>query len=198
MSKYIFQRIMKEGIKRNLLPGPGDDNAKARKWFRSQALKLSKVNTKNFFKGDSENLHVNINRLNIGKMYLFQYDPKGKDTLPYYDIFPLIFPIEYYGDGFLGINLHYLSPMHRAILMDALYSLYVKGKDKLKLSYQILKSASKYKYFKPCVKRYLFTQVRSKFFEVSIDDWDIALMLPAQQFKYSTSKAVWKDSIGKI
>ena len=44
----------------------------------------------------------------MGKMYFFYYDPKGKKTLATYDRFPLVFPIERYSDGFLGLNLHYL------------------------------------------------------------------------------------------
>src|SRR5712671_604576 len=32
-------------------------------------------------------------RFEIGKMVLFKYDPKWKNTLEYYDIYPLIFPI---------------------------------------------------------------------------------------------------------
>ena len=45
----------------------------------------------------------------IGRMYFYFYDPKTKDTLPYYDKFPLVIPIERYPDGFLGLNLHYQS-----------------------------------------------------------------------------------------
>ena len=55
-------------------------------------------------------------------MFMFIYDPKHKDTLPFYDTFPLVFPIEIYSDSFLGINLHYLPPVLRAKLMDALYT----------------------------------------------------------------------------
>ena len=43
-----------------------------------------------------------------GRMNMFFYDPKGRKTLPYYDTFPLVLPIESYPDGFLGINFHYL------------------------------------------------------------------------------------------
>ena len=33
----------------------------------------------------------------IGGFYLYQYDPKWKDKLPWYDIFPLVFPFDYAG-----------------------------------------------------------------------------------------------------
>ena len=56
----------------------------------------------------------------IGEMYMFSYDPKYKDVLPYYDMYPLVIPIEMYADGFLGLNLHYLPPLARARLLDSL------------------------------------------------------------------------------
>ena len=56
----------------------------------------------------------------LGKMYFYSYNPKWRDKLPWYDTFPLVFPIERYPDGFLGLNFHYLAPKHRAILMDQL------------------------------------------------------------------------------
>ena len=74
------------------------------------------------------NRSFNINIQNIGQMFMFFYDPKNKQTLPYYDRFPLVFPIELYSDGFLGINLHYLPQKYRANLMDALYSIELLNK----------------------------------------------------------------------
>ncbi len=56
----------------------------------------------------------------IGKMYFYFYDPKTKESMPYYDQFPLVIPIEKYNDGFLGLNLHYIHPKHRMILLDKL------------------------------------------------------------------------------
>lgn len=110
-----------------------------------------------------------------GMMYLFRYDPKGKKTLPYYDTFPLIFPVEKYSDGFLGINFHYLPPVLRAKLMDAIYGTVTNKKyddtTKVRLSYNILKGASKYKAFKPTVKHYLFDHVRSPFLEITAVEW---------------------------
>ena len=53
----------------------------------------------------------------IGKMYIFTYDAKHKDTLPIWDSYPLVFPINFYSDGFLGINLHYLPPLARVAIM---------------------------------------------------------------------------------
>ena len=132
----------------------------------------------------------------IGKLYMFSYDPKHKDTLPYYDTFPMVFPFGVYSDRFIGINMHYLPPVLRSKLMDALYDTLVteKGEKKLALDYQILKSVSKYRYFKPCIKEYLYSQVRQQFLEIDYQYWDYALLLQLENFKKATKEKVWEDS----
>jgi len=138
----------------------------------------------------------------MGKMYAFFYDPKHKKTLPYYDRFPLIFKIENVPNGFMGINLHYLPPPLRAKLMDALYNLTTNNRydetTKLRMSYEILNSASKYRYFKPTLKMYLNAHVKSRFLEVSSVEWDMALFLPTERFVKANKSAVWKDSRAAI
>jgi hypothetical protein len=134
----------------------------------------------------------------IGRMILYNYDPKTKEKLKYYDIYPLVFPIKLDSKGFLGINLHYLPLSLRAQLMDALYSLIntktIKENTRVRLSYDILNGASKFSAFRPCVKRYLYPHVRSQFLMVSPLEWDAVLMLPLQQFVKADIQTVWADS----
>ena len=122
----------------------------------------------------------------IGQMYLFQYDAKWKDILPYWDMWPLIFPFDYAKNGFYGINLHYLAPNARVDLMLRLIKAQggsgQLGNDnyKLKLSYDII---TKYPPAKPCIKRYLFSQVRGKgLYGIGGEDWSYAAALPLQKF----------------
>lgn len=181
---------------RNLLKQPGarlaTDQKNSADWFRNLALQVNKVNTDQLI-NTSEPFKriVKISETSIGKMYMFTYDPKLKTKLPYYDIYPLIFPIEYYNDGFLGLNFHYLPPLARAALMDSLYELINNDKQnkttKLQISYKILKNAAQAEYIKPCIKRYLFNHVKSNFLYIAPDEWNIALMLPTQKFVRTTS-----------
>ena len=127
----------------------------------------------------------------IGKMYFFAYDPKMKKTLPMYDRFPLVFPIEPYNDGFLGLNLHYLNPNERKWLLNKLKDFRNNSKfnstTRLKLSYDLLASTKKLaSVSRPCVKRYLFSHVRSKFIEMTPEEWDKAIGLPVAQFEYNS------------
>ena len=136
----------------------------------------------------------------LGKMYFYSYDPKWKDDLPWYDTFPLVFPIEKYTDGFLGLNFHYLAPKHRAILMDQL-KMFANNKKydettKLKLTYNMLKGFTKIKRARPTVHRYLSSKVKSKYVLVNADEWEVALFLPVERFKKASKKQVWAHSGG--
>ena len=125
----------------------------------------------------------------IGRMYFFAYDAKHKDTLPMWDKFPLVFPIERYGDGFLGLNLHYLAESERAWLLKKLSQFANNAKfDRstvLKLTYDLLSTTKRLaSTTRPCIKRYLFDHCRSKFIEVLPEEWDKAINLPVAQFVY--------------
>lgn len=196
MASYIFQRIAQGANTRGL-----DIQGKSREainWFRTTALNIKGVN-RNQLINDRQNQVTDIDKESIGRMYSFFYDPKHKKTLPYYDIFPLVIVLGPKGnDGFLGMNLHYLPPMLRARLMDSLYSNLTNNRfdntTRLRINYELLASAVRYKYFKPCVKHYLFEHVKSKYLQIEPKFWDIALMLPTEQFVKADANDVWDIS----
>ena len=121
-------------------------------------------------------------RVNFGALNMFIYDPKLKNKLPYYDTFPLVLPIEKYRDGFLGINFHYLPYALRARLLSRLDP---------NANYSALKNV---KLVKPTLKRYLNSNVRSRFRKLEEEDFMTAIMLPVQRFKKSSASKVWSDS----
>ena len=49
-----------------------------------------------------------IGRPSVGRLNMFFYDPKTKARLPYYDVFPLVLPLESIKGGCMGLNFHYL------------------------------------------------------------------------------------------
>ena len=188
----LFDEILSKGIRSGQIPAR---TSTAREWFRDKAKDAGKVSEQNILRGDTDRLK---SRSTIGKMYFFMYDAKHKATLPYYDKFPLIFPVDRVQGGFYGINFHYLPLKLRAQLMDALYDVTNNQRydesTKLKLSYGILKGAEKFSLFKPTFKRYLTSQVRSRFVEVYPSEWDIALFLNSEQFVGASKTKVWADS----
>jgi hypothetical protein len=68
-----------------------------------------------------------IGRPSIGRLNMFFYDPKYKKTLPYYDTFPLVLPLERIPNGFAGINFHYLRPLARFSLLEQLQRFATRG-----------------------------------------------------------------------
>jgi hypothetical protein len=197
----MFDDILLKGIRSGKAPARTDA---ARQWYRDQAKGVTRTN-RNRSKGDKlikelrqDQSRRQDTRFMMGNMYLFAYDPKHKDTLPYYDRFPLIFPINKAKGGFLGINMHYLPPILRAKLMDQLYTVLTnKAFDettRLSASYKVLNSAAKFKEFQPTIKHYLNAHVRTKPAYINPSEWDIALFLPTQQFVGATATQVYADS----
>lgn len=130
-----------------------------------------------------------------GEMALFGYDAKHKDTLPYWDAYPLIIVTNIRANGFSGFNLHYMPPQARKEIVK--YLIHYKNKSKSPLLYAnrvvpILNQLSKSD-IAFCYKNYLGGHVRSKFVIVGKDYWELACELPLQEFRKATSREVWAD-----
>ena len=188
-----MDRIKQSLAKQGLTPGT---NA-ARTWLRAKVKELAP--SKAALMKDRERLRDSSI---VGKMYFYYYDPKTKDKMEYYDRFPLVIPIETYPDGFLGLNLHYIHPKQRMILLDKLSNTASNKKldanTRLRISYDYLKRASKAFEATPCIKRYLFGHVESRFLEISADEWDIAIILPVESFVGAGTGKVYADSRKKF
>jgi hypothetical protein len=142
------------------------------------------------------------NREIVGSMYMFFYDPKHKETLPYYDSFPLIIVLGPAEGGFLGLNLHYLPPTLRAKFLDAILDVTNNKRyddtTRFRLTYNLLQRAASMKYYKACIKHYLNDHVRSRFALVAPPEWEIATFLPTADFQKASRNQVYADSKRKI
>lgn len=138
----------------------------------------------------------------MGGLYYFYYDPKTKNDLPYYDRFPLVMPLKRESDGFIGLNLHYLPLRYRINFMRKLMPLALYNEDdeirRIRVTYPILNASSRFKEFRPCIKKYLYNHIKSRILSVEPQEWDIALHLPIHQFKKSPVKNVWQESVEQI
>lgn len=186
----IFDKAARKGV--NL-----DQTRASMKWLE-QNITGSRISQKTVL----ENKTRQRTKITIGRMYMFVYDAKTKDKLPYWDKFPLVFPIGPAPGGFYALNLHYLPVFLRAKLFDALMQHasgdMISDSSKLRISYDILKRASTSKYFAPCIKRYLNSHVRSKFINISPEEWMVALFLPTEKFTGASKQQVWKESKARI
>ena len=193
MAKRLIDRIKESLAKEGYEPR----SRFARAWLKSKVPSLRP--TRGELMRDRERFR---NKSIIGRMYFYYYDPKTKDSLPYYDRFPLVIPIERYPDGFLGLNLHYIHPKRRIILLDKLSTILNNDNydetTRFKISYDFLKRASRIYEATPCIKRYLSSQVQSRFLEINAEEWDIAAMLPVESFAKATARKVWSESEDKF
>lgn len=196
----VYQIILEEYKKQNF-----DSYQQSKNWFRTRALQVAKQQASPIIVTQHRPKSGQITSQSmIGKLFMYMYSPKHKMNLPYYDAYPIVFPFKILKDGFLGLNMHYLPPAQRAILMDAMYSL-VSSKNMdndatrlNKINNTVLSESVRYKWYGPCVHRYLNRQIKSSIAIIPPREWELALFLPTQNFKKQTETKVWKDSIQTV
>ena len=164
MAKTVFDKIL------DTTTGP-----KSYDWYRKEVAKLTTPGARALINQGKATL-----RPKYGVMNLFGYDPKLKASLPFYDRFPLIFPLEPAKGGCYGLNFHYLRPGARVAFLRQL-SRYASDKnfDK-KTRYNIGELSGTY--FKKTIKHYLFSQVRTSFLNITADEMAIGIFLPVARF----------------
>lgn len=183
----LFQKLGYEAFRAGINPR----SQEARDWFRRKAQSLSRVNRLELLQDDALKL---TNRQLVGSMQMFFYDPKHKETLPFYDKFPLAIIVGPAPGGFYGLNLHYLPAILRAKFLDALLNITSNDKfdetTRFELSYKMLNGARNMRYFKPCYKHYLTSHVKSRFARVAAPEWEIATFLPTADWQKQSQAKV--------
>jgi len=171
---------------------------RSKSWFQQQArmLQLQNPTPNKVLNGDPSR---NVSTVQPGSLYMFLYDPKTKEDLPYYDVFPLVFPFKKTQDGFIGLNMHYLPYQQRVILLQRLMEFANNKKmdetTKIKYSWALINGVGKFKWAEPCIKRYLKSHLKSTLRKISPEDWATAMLLPVEQFVGASKATVWKDSM---
>ena len=173
-----------------------NNQLKSVNWYRKQLSDMTDRATARKLMNDGKLTA----RPSIGRLNMFFYDPKTKDKLPYYDIFPLVLPLEPIKGGFLGLNFHYLAPLLRFRLLETIQDRYATSRElksnmRLDVSYDRVKNIPM---VKPTIKKYLFGYVRSNFLRIDAEEAAIACYLPVQQFKKRSASYVYGQSRGMI
>ena len=170
-TKSIFDIIRKEAGSRD----------RSLNWYKKKITDLSnRISSARLMRSGKMFRSPQLRGLNF-----FRYDPKLKGVLPYYDIFPLVLPIDSAPGGFLGINFHYLPVPMRMKLFELLDNKRFRG------SYRSLKNL---KYVKPTLHHYLRSQLVSGFLRLDEEDYAPAMFMPVQNFKKAPVTRVWSDS----
>jgi|TARA_B100000686_G_C16766910_1_gene962463 hypothetical protein len=140
--------------------------------------------------------------IQLGHMYFMNYDPKWKNTLKYYDRFPLVIPIEAWQRGFIGMNFHYLPYDLREALMKKLITRINLKEDTqrsyIDITYNDVKPFVRYKEVKPTIHKYDITYSSGTFIHIAADEWNTAIHLPVEDFRKASKGHVWMDSRAMI
>ena len=145
-------------------------------WYKKQVQSMTTPGARSLIRSGKATL-----RPKYGIMNLFGYDPKHKAKLPYYDIFPLIFPLEPAKGGFIGLNFHYLKPGARAAFLRSLANTTTDKKFDKKTRYRI--NWRNNAFMRKTAKHYLFNHVRTSFLNITAEEMAIAIFLPVARFK---------------
>lgn len=149
-------------------------------WFRRNLRKDSSIKSI-----DKAQQGLKSARPTPGGLFIYQYDPKNKDRLDFYDKFPLVFILEITRDGWYGLNLHYMPPAVRARILAETSVKSTSGKE-------IAERFGRSSMGKYALKRYSASNVRSKLAKVPKADFEIAISLPFENFKKASNKVVWR------
>ena len=145
-------------------------------WYRKKVAAMTTPGARSLIRQGKATL-----RPKYGIMNLFGYDPKHKERLPYYDTFPLIFPLEPAKGGFIGLNFHYLPPLARVRFLRSLANTTTDKKFDKSTRYRI--NWRNNEFMRKTAKHYLFNHVRTSFLNITAEEMAIAIFLPVARFK---------------
>lgn len=150
-------------------------------------------------------------RLLSGRLYMFNYrNPIAKQSLPYYDMYPVVLVINHRPSKnyFQGLNFHYLPPKYRAELLDELYRYMInegaqgdnigttiRARLSPRVNYQFMKKRRNLMSFKPLFKRYNLDSVIGQYLYVPPKAWDVITMMPLARFRKRGINSVYMDSL---
>lgn len=181
---------------------PGYSKTRSLEWFRTKINDLADTHPAKSDPLIATNRQRLTTNLLPGSLVFFKYDAKYKDTLPYWDKFPLSFIFSMNSSGFKGINFHYLPYGLRIKLYDKMNM--IAGNPSMptlqiqQLTWQLLSNVSRFPEVRPAVKQYLYGHVRSKFLQLDLNDWKTAIMLPCEEFEGATQGQVGRNSVNSI
>lgn len=168
-------------------------NREAINWYKTQVSKIQ-VGRMQLL---SDNQIYQHNKPGPGHFCFFFYSAKGykEGTLPYYDTSPMSLILSAHGNMVQGLNVHYLPLNLRVILFQQILAIEggsLSNQRKFNATYETIKAMGNL--YKPCLKNYLLSNIKSQAVWVPIDSSLIATFLPVANFKGASQTKVYADS----
>lgn len=176
----LLEKITREMSKKGIKPRTEEAMAFARQMISKASIPSNRSNVLNDAKRITPFAAV-------GRMFMFRYDPLTKEKLAQWDEFPLVLPTTITGDGFTGMNLHFLGPDERLSILDGL-SIFLNNdkyddSTRFMLSYDLLKGMSRFSRVRDCMRRYLYSQMVSPMIYIEPNHWETAIFLPVANMR---------------
>ena len=157
MANTIFGRIQEEKDLYKLTNGENPSYI----WFNEKVkelISISETPTELLTKWERRANKVQLYRFNM-----FFYDAKTKKTLPYFDMFPLVFPLRRLGNSFTGINAHYLPPAFREDFFNIYNKFALNDEfDETTLYRMTWSKISRFKIMRPLIRQYSLSNIKSR------------------------------------
>ena len=173
----------------------GASGVKSINWFKGKINDFGKPGPQELIRDGRRTKGVNFGTLNM-----FIYSPKYRNTLPYYDTFPLVLPIGGAAGGFLGLNFHYL-PIHMRIkLLDRIVMPTNRSANVQVQRGEVSGIITDYSQLKripmakAIVKHYLAGYVKSDFRAITPEELVVAALLPVQRFQKGSAQEAYIDT----
>jgi hypothetical protein len=137
-------------------------------------------------------------KIRAGTMWTFQYEAETRNDLDFWDRFPLIILLISDSDdpnSFLGMNLHYLYPKYRRLVLLSLLG-YMNGdlsNTESRIMLMNLNRLRKFpnRYGRVCIRRYKYKNIKGKMLRVPPEHWMKAIYLPTYHFVGASANKVW-------
>lgn len=191
----IFESTVFEGILRGnplLFTEKRMYQEKAIKWFYDYIRK--NVKYANPFAMNNKNARSMVIP---GHLYAWKYQAKYAEELPYWDAAPMGWILSEDGEHFRALNLHYLPPKARIYILRYMYSVMSNenydANTKAILTWNRLKRMALFPFFSAMIHTYRKDHVRSQFIKIPVKHWPVAVFLPTQNWKKTTSQQVYRD-----
>ena len=174
----------------------GQEVKRSARWFQDKLKGLkgdlrnrfSSTNAAKFYREAETKVNPRVlkMRANLGDLYCYYYNPKYRQTLPHYDMFPMMMLIDADQDTFLGLNFHYLRPKLRAILLDRVSARIGGGLPR----WNRLKKIPE---IERVVKRYRYDHIMRKVIPIEESEQELAIFLPLERFRKASKSQVWNS-----
>lgn len=212
-AEYDAPELIKRYIRKyrlNFGPEAKRNIRRSHLWFMERVSKDANLTPNHMMKAFAESKKpVQGVRYIVGRMFYFKYDALHKDSLPYWDMYPLVFFFNFVkGDGvkfgekgvtyLFGLNLHYLPPRLRLLVFEDIIKLRnekaYRSKTRLRLTWAALKKFANHKLYQHCVKVYRADHFRSQMYEIEPQYWEVVLFMRTARFQKASQAEVWKDA----